>query len=1092
MRKLTMFLILSLAMLVNIPQAQAEKKKSDDPLDTLKSSQISGLKFRSIGPAYASGRIADFAVNPKDHSEYFVAVASGNIWKTTNAGTTFEPVFESYGSYSIGCLEMDPNNHNVIWAGTGENNHQRALGYGDGVYKSMDGGKSWKNMGLKESRQIGMIFVDPRDSDVVYVAAEGSVWGPGGDRGLYKSTDGGENWKKILEISKHTGVNNIIADPRNPDVLYATSEQRRRHVHTKIGGGPESHVYKSTDAGENWRKIEKGLPKVHIGGMGIDISPVDPDVLYIIMEAAEGKSGFYRSTNRGESWERMSDHSSSGQYYNEIFCDPKDVDKVYSVETLTHYTEDGGKTWERLSLNKRHVDDHALWINPEDTEHFIIGGDGGVYETHDGGNHYYHVSNLPVTQLYRVTVDSAKPFYNIYGGTQDNNSFGGPNQTLHRGGIPTGEWNVTLGGDGFWQAVDPENPDIVYSEYQYGNSVRYDKQSGQALIIKPQPDKGEKTFRWNWNAPLIISTHDNERLYAAANYLFRSDNRGASWEKVGDKDLTRSLDRNRWKVMGRYWSNEAVVKDVSTSLYGTIVSLDESPVKENLIYVGTDDGLIQVTEDAENWRKEGEFPGVPKYTYVSDIFASRFNENVVFATFDNRKRDDFKPYVLKSTDKGESWESIAGDLPEDETVHTIAQDHKNPDILFAGTEFGVYVTLNGGKHWTQIKSGIPTIAVRDMAIHKGEDDLALATFGRGFYILDNYAPLREIAKETLDKDAHIFNVPDALMYIQKRNKYGQGSTNYLAKNPPFGATFTYYLKETPKTLKAQRKEKEKEIDETEEQIPMPSQDRIRKEKFEKTPHLIFEISDSKGNRVRRLTKKASKGIHRITWDLKYESVYPVSESNDEFKPLKDGRSGISVMPGKYSVKVLLYQNGEINELAGPESFECNLLNNVTLPAEDNDQMVAYQKQMQEMARQVRGSYKWANDLKDRVQYLRQVIYRTPDASPELIREARGIDNKLADLIYEFKGRTPPASREENPPAPVALNERLSSMVRVHWGSTAGITETEKKLYNILKEEFPPVHEELKRLYHQEIVPLEDKLETLKAPYTPGRIPQWND
>ncbi|MCF8333592.1 MAG: hypothetical protein K9I47_05550, partial [Bacteroidales bacterium] len=477
MRKLTTFLILALALMVSVPQAQA-KKKSDNPIDTLKSSQISGLKFRSIGPAFASGRIADFAVNPEDHSEYFVAVASGNIWKTTNSGTTFKPVFDNYGAYSIGCLEMDPNNPNVIWAGTGENNHQRALGYGDGVYKSMDGGKSWKNMGLKDSRHIGMILVDPRDSEVVYAAAEGSAWGPGGDRGLYKTTDGGKNWKKIFEISKHTGVNNIICDPRNPDVLYATSEQRRRHVHTKIGGGPESHVYKSTDAGKNWRKIEKGLPNAHIGGMGIDISPVDPDVLYLIMEAAEDKGGFYRSTNRGESWQRMNDYHSSGQYYNEIFCDPKDVDKVYSMDTYTRYTEDGGKNWERLSLNKRHVDDHAMWINPEDTEHFIIGGDGGIYESHDGGKHYYHVSNLPVTQFYRVTVDSAEPFYNIYGGTQDNNSFGGPNQTFHRGGTPKGEWNVTLGGDGFWQAVDPENPNIVYSELQYGNSVRYDKKSG--------------------------------------------------------------------------------------------------------------------------------------------------------------------------------------------------------------------------------------------------------------------------------------------------------------------------------------------------------------------------------------------------------------------------------------------------------------------------------------------------------------------------------------------------------------------------------------------------------------------------------------
>ncbi len=1087
MKNLQLLFTLLLVFLLAWP---ATAKKKDDVHDTLTSAQISGLKFRSIGPGYASGRISDFAVNPENHSEYYVGVASGNIWKTTNAGTTFEPVFENYGAYAIGCLEMDPNNPNVLWAGTGENNHQRALGYGDGVYKTMDGGKTWKNMGLKESRHIGMILVDPRDSETVYIAAEGSAWGPGGQRGLYKTTDGGENWEKILEVSEHTGINNVIHDPRDPDVLYATSEQRRRHVHTKIGGGPESKVYKSTDAGENWRKIMSGLPKVHIGGMGIDISPVDPDVLYLIVEAAEDKSGFYRSTDRGESWERRSDHHSSGQYYNEIFCDPKDVDKVYSVETYSHYSEDGGKTFKRLNLNKRHVDDHALWINPEDTDQFIIGGDGGIYITYDAGEHYRHVPNLPVMQFYRVNVDNTKPFYRIYGGTQDNNSLGGPSQTRHSNGIPKGEWQVTLGGDGFWQAIDPENPDIVYSEYQYGNSIRYDRQSDESIMIKPRPRKGEDSYRWNWNAPLIISPHNNTRLYAAANKLFRSDDRGMTWEVISD-DLTRSLDRNKWKVMGHYWSYEAVRKDVSTSLYGTIVSLDESRLQEDLIYVGTDDGLIQVTEDADNWRKTKKFPGVPEYTYVSDIYASKHDANVVFATFDNRKRDDFKPYVLKSTDKGKSWKPISGDLPEDETVHTIVQDHINPDILFAGTEFGAYVTLNGGEHWTQLKSGIPTISVRDMAIHEEENALALATFGRGFYILDDYSPLREISNEVMEKEAHIFEIPEALMFTQKGNKYGQGSTEFLGKNPEFGAAITYYLGDSPKTLKQKRKSKEKELDPKEERIPMPDQSRLRDEDFESKPHLIFDISDADGNHVRRLTKAASKGINQIHWNFRYESVNPQTSDND-FNPMKDGGSGMLAVPGEYNVKLSLYQNGEITELTEPKPFECRLLNNRTLPASDHAEMVAFQQKMHELSRVMKGTYSWAKDLKERMQQLRQVTYRTSGAGYDLIKRTRQIDKELDDIIYEFEGRTPPASREENPPAPVALNERLNNMVYTHWRSTSDISNTEKQLYDILADEFPLVLEELKSLYNEKILPLEEELETLKAPYTPGRIPQWNE
>jgi photosystem II stability/assembly factor-like uncharacterized protein len=576
----TMFALIFFCLILAIPfNLQAQKKQQAAIKDTIKSGDFSGLKFRSIGPAYCSGRIADFAVNPKNNAEYFVAVASGNIWKTTNAGTTWEPVFDNYGSYSIGCLAMDPENSSVVWAGTGENNHQRALGYGDGVYKTIDGGKSWKNMGLKESRQIGMIAIDPRNTNVVYVAAEGSVWGPGGERGLYKTTDGGKTWNKVLDISENTGVNNVILDPRNPDVLYATSEQRRRHVFTKIGGGPESAIYKSTDAGATWEKLTSGLPGGDVGGIGIAISPVNPDYIYAIIEAAGETGGFFRSTNRGASWNKMSDHTAQGQYYNEIFCDPKDVDKVYSVETFSHFTEDGGKTWKRMSLKYRHVDDHALWIDPANTNHFLIGGDGGIYETWDGGQDFHFKNNLPVTQFYRVNVDNSEPFYFVYGGTQDNNSMGGPSRNTSSYGVVNDEWFVTNGGDGFWTAVDPTDPNIVYAEAQYGNMVRYDRKSGEAIDIRPEPRKGEDSYKWYWDTPLFISRHSHTRLYTAANKVFRSDDRGNTWQVISE-DLTTGTDRNTWPVMGKYWSIDAVAKDVSTSLYGLIVSLEESPVKK--------------------------------------------------------------------------------------------------------------------------------------------------------------------------------------------------------------------------------------------------------------------------------------------------------------------------------------------------------------------------------------------------------------------------------------------------------------------------------------------------------------------------------
>ncbi|MCK5839496.1 MAG: hypothetical protein KAG99_06585, partial [Bacteroidales bacterium] len=470
-----------------------------------------------------------------------------------------------------------------------ENNHQRALGYGDGVYKSTNGGNSWKNMGLKESRQIGKIVIDPRNSDIVFVAAEGSVWGPGGDRGLYKTTDGGETWNKVLEISEETGVNNVVLDPSNPDLMYATSEQRRRHVHTKIGGGPESRFYKSTDNGETWKKITKGLPSGHVGGMGLAISPVNPDVLYIIAEAEGETGGFFRSVNRGESWKKMSDHHASGQYYNEIYCDPVDVDKVYSMETIAKVTTDGGKTWNSIGGKSRHVDDHAMWIDPTNTNHFIIGGDGGIYESWDDGSSYIHKTTLPVTQFYRVNVDNTEPFYWVYGGTQDNASMGGPSQNTKSGGVTSDEWVVTLGGDGFWQAIEPNNPDIVYSAYQYGNIFRYDKKSGEKIAVKPMPQKGEFTYRWNWDTPFLLSPHSGTTLYIAANKVFKSTDRGNTWETISD-DITRNEDRNQFKVMGKYWPADAVAKDVSTSQWGTAVALAESPIKKGLLYVGTDDG----------------------------------------------------------------------------------------------------------------------------------------------------------------------------------------------------------------------------------------------------------------------------------------------------------------------------------------------------------------------------------------------------------------------------------------------------------------------------------------------------------------------
>lgn len=1065
-------------------------KQSENP-DSIPASVLSGLKFRSIGPAMTAGRISDFAVNPGDHSEYYVAVSSGNIWKTDNAGTTFNPVFDNYGAYAIGCLAMDPKNPNVIWAGTGENNHQRALGYGDGVYKTLDGGKTWKNMGLKESRHIGMIAIHPDNTDIVYVAAEGSAWGPGGDRGLYKTTDGGETWERVLYVSEETGINNVILDPRYSNIIYATSEQRRRHVHTKIGGGPESTIYKSTDAGATWRKIENGLPKVDMGGIGIAVSPVNPDVIYAIIEAqvdenGKDQSGFFRSTNRGESWTRMSDHHSSGQYYNEIFCDPGDVDKVYSVETYSHYTEDGGKTFKRLGRDMRHVDDHALWINPDDTEHLIIGGDGGVYISYDAGKTWDFKTNLPITQFYRVAVDNDYPFYNVYGGTQDNNTLGGPSQTKSRQGITSEDWFPTLGGDGFWPAIDPENPNIVYSEYQYGNLYRIDKKSGERLYIKPMPEKGENTFKWNWNTPFIISPHSNTRLYIAANVLFRSDDRGNSWKLVSD-DLTAQIDRNNWPVMDRYWSTDAVMKDVSTSLYGTAVSLDESPVKENLIYVGTDDGVIQVTEDAATWRKVEAFPGVPENTYVSDIIASRYDENVVYATFDNRKRDDYKPYVLKSTDKGQTWTSIASNLPGDETVHTIQQDHVDPNLLFVGTEFGAYYSNNDGTSWTKLGSGLPTISVRDMEIQERENDLVLATFGRGFYILDDYSVLRDVNNDLLKKDAHLFDVPEALMYAQTSGKYGQGSSFYRAPNPPFGAIFTYYLKDAPTTLRQERWDIEKDLIDENQRIPQPDRVELRTEELEDKPYLLFTITDMEGNLIRKLKTPARKGIHRTSWDLRYPDFEPIKTAKEPSGDAKKYASGFFTMPGSYMVSISLVEEGKVQSLTEPAAFQTEALAQKTIPTKDLDGLIAFQNEVSDLGREVYGAYQYTSELVDKLDILKRAALETPSETQTILEEIYSIEKDLDELVFELRGTRSKASAEEVPPEQVAVLDRMNYLMRRQWSSTADPTETEKMNLNILNEEFPELVDNLTAI-DQQITEIENRLDAIGSPWIPGRLP----
>jgi photosystem II stability/assembly factor-like uncharacterized protein len=1090
-------LILVIIMLLFVEtNGQKRKNKTESPPSSaLDSTSLSGLKFRSIGPALTSGRIADFAVNPINNKEFYVATAAGGVWKTMNAGNTFKPIFDSQGSFSIGCITLDPNNSNVVWVGSGENNNQRSVDFGDGIYRSNDGGKSWKNMGLKNSEHIGMIAIDPRNSDIIYVAAVGPVWSSGGDRGVYKSTDGGTTWNSILTVDEHTGANEILMDPRDPDVLYVAMHQRRRHVFTYIGGGPGSGIYKSTDAGANWNKINKGLPSVDLGRIGLAISPADPEKIYAIVEAAQGKGGFYRSTNRGASWEKRTGFSTSGNYYQELFADPVDADKVYAMNNWMRVTRDGGKSFDYVGEDFKHIDNHAMWINPNDTDHIINGNDGGVYTTWDGGKHWDFMANLPVTQFYKVALDNAEPFYNIYGGTQDNFSLGGPSRTISGNGIANSEWFITHGGDGFESQVDQKNPDIVYAQSQHGVLVRYDKRTGEELGIQPKPRKGENSYRWNWDAPLVVSGHQDGRIYFAANKVFRSDDYGNSWQVISE-DITAQIDRNKLEVMGRVWGMDAVSKNGSTSQYGTIVALDESPLDENLIIAGTDDGLIQITENGgQSWRQKSNFTGVPANTYVNMVLPSQHDKNVIYACFNDHKRGNFKPYVYRSTDRGVTWSAISSNLPDRGHSFAIAEDHIDPNLLFVGTEFGAFFSNNGGKIWKQLKSGLPIIAVRDIAIQKRENDLVLGTFGRGFYVLDDYSSLRNVSETDLAQGEKLFSIRDALQFeysypLGLPKQSFQGDDYYMGENLGSEAIITYYVKDKVELLKDKRLDSEKELKKDGADGKYPTYDDLQTEQEEQDPYLYFEIEDVDGNMVRRLNAKYSTGVNRVHWNLQYAPKEPVSFYNPPFyNPFGGSSRGPRVAPGLYTVKMYKHANGVDTAVGSSQTFKVKSLNNSVLPAKSLKELAVFQEKVEKLSNVISGTGRVLSEVKNQLKYIKVAVKDMPD-NQSMIKNITDIEAKIKSLELKLNGdRT--ASRLDIG-TPPSVRGRVGSVLYESMGSTSGPTQTHIEGYAIALEEFKPLLDEVRVIVEQDMQTLNDTLVKAGASYTPGTMPALGD
>ena len=1076
--------ILILCVLV---QASLFAQKKSSPKESLTlpfdEGTVSSLSFRMVGPALTSGRVADIAVHPTNKDLWYIAAASGGVWLTKNHGITFQPIFDGYGSYSIGCVELSPSNPNTVWVGTGENNNQRSISYGDGIYKSLDGGKSFTNMGLKQSEHIGSIVIHPTNEQVLWVAAYGPLWSKGGERGVYKSVDGGKTWKRTLFISDDTGVAEVVIDPSNPDILYASAHQRRRHEWTYIGGGPESTLYKSTDGGETWREIASGLPKSDMGRIGLAVSPADPNWVYAIVEGRYDKGGVYLSTNKGESWNKQGGFSTSGNYYQEIFCDPLNKRKVFAMDTYMHHTEDAGVTFKPTGESHKHVDNHVIWIDPSNTDHWLVGCDGGVYETYSHAKEWRFFDNLPITQFYKVTTDNDYPFYNIYGGTQDNNSMGGPSGTTNVSGILNTDWFITNGGDGFESATDWSNPNITYAQAQYGWLVRYDKQSGEKVPIQPMPAKGQPGYRWNWDAPLLVSKHDASTLYFAANKVFRSTNKGDDWTEISP-DLTRQLDRNKLPVMGQVWTIDAVMKNASTTVYGNVVALDESPLKKGVLFAGTDDGLIQISQnEGKDWKKIDAIPGVPAQTRVNMLTASRFNDQVVYAAFNNQRNGDFKPYLFKSSDCGTTWTSISSNLPDRGTVYCIKQDFKTPNLLFVGTEFGAYFTTDEGQHWTKL-SGLPTIAVYDLDIQERECDLVAATFGRGFYVLDNYSPLRGLTSEVLNKKAHLFETEDALLYVPAdplglEGTGFQGHNMWASENPSFGAVFNLYLKEGISSLKNKRQEKEKALEKDKKEVTYPSMDELRAEVQETKATCIWAISNEAGKEIKRFTTTPSKGISRVTWNLRSNPSTSVN----------GGNNGFLVPAGNYVLEVYLVSNQGIDTLVKQHSFKVKALNNQTLVSKNPEELNAFRKEVAEVNRKVSGVGEIIKEFTTQLGLVEAALLNYPNTDISMLRKVKslrlGIDScKL--IMYGDELLT----KHEFESAP-SMTGRLGMVEYMLYDNTAGVTNTHRANLETVKAEYSVVSAQIKRLLSVFYL-LEENLAQVPIPYTKSRGLAWKE